>query len=82
LREKNKKSFEHYLDEVGFYHLAHATDQWQTCEKGNETTGSIKGKLSILLASHSRWCNDYRACHWTQGSLVHTKSRAMDFYAL
>jgi hypothetical protein len=32
-----------------------------------------------VCRSHCRWYNGYRSYHWTQGSRVQTRSRAIDF---
>jgi hypothetical protein len=33
----------------------------------------------MVIISNPKWSSGWRACHWTQGSQVKTRPRAMDF---
>jgi hypothetical protein len=35
--------------------------------------------FSWSLVSQTRWSSNKRACHWTQGSRVQTRTRTLDF---
>jgi hypothetical protein len=52
--------------------------QWKRVNVGpgqeNVNDSSVR-----VVRSRSRWCNSYRACHWTQGSRIQTRPRAMNF---
>jgi hypothetical protein len=47
--------------------------------KGSGVSYKSLGTSALDIRSRFRWYNDYRACHWTQGSRVQTRPRTMDF---
>lgn len=45
----------------------------------NESLNNPRINYAPQPISHSRWCTGYRTCHCTQGSLIQTRTRVMDF---
>jgi hypothetical protein len=54
------------------------TDCYSNIESINILT-NLSSERFYCCRGRSRWCNGYRASHWTQGSRVQTRPRAMDF---